>query len=133
MQSLDVRIFLPEGGQPSLILRPSVFVRQPQRTTECEAQCSDEIPECNPPAQQSGIRFPPLLLRLQQVQRATHDEATPTDDLRNPVGSIDLPLRRSQVIVDSGKRREPRDAKDSGAKELGATGQEAKFVEVMCA
>ena len=75
-------------------------------------------------------RLPPFLLGLQHVQRATDDEATATDDLRNPVRSVEPPLR-SQMIGNAWQGREASDAKDSGTEELGGSGEETQFMEVV--
>lgn len=72
-------------------------MRHPQGTTQREPTRSDEIPKRNMPPQQMRCRLPPLVLRLQHVQRATHDKPTAANDLWNPVGRVQPPLWSEMV------------------------------------
>lgn len=121
---------VPKCSQGRLILRARIPIRHAQGTAERKAKGANEIPKGNVPAQQARGGPPPCVLRLEHVQRAADDEAAAADDLGDPVGGIEAPLR-VEVVEDARERGKAGDAKDGGAKELGGAGEEAQLVDVV--
>jgi hypothetical protein len=71
------------GQRRGILDRRVPVAPEPERATQREADGADEVPEADVPAEGPRVRRVPVVLHLHHEERAGHDEADASYDLRS--------------------------------------------------